>query len=154
MITLQNLSDYSRPKKKVQRVGRGIGSHRGKTSGRGNTGFKSRSGYRRYFGYEGGQLPLYKKLPTRGFTNAMFKNTVFGLNLFQISKFFENGEEVSVSSLKEKGILPKSFNGTLKILAQGKLTKKVAIKAHGFSQSAQDQLTSAGVKFEIIGNSK
>ncbi len=82
----------------------------------------------------------------------MFKNNVFGLNLFQIDKFFKAGEEVNVLSLKEKGILPKSFQGTLKILAQGKLTKKVAIKAHAFSQSAQDQLTSAGVSFEIIGN--
>ena len=91
MITLHNLKDSHRKSPNVQRVGRGIGSKRGKTCCRGHKGDKSRSGYKRRYGKEGGQLPLYRKLPTRGFSNLGFKEQPFSINLSRIEEIFEDG---------------------------------------------------------------
>lgn len=102
MITLSDLRNTHRSHKRVQRVGRGMGSKRGKTCGRGVKGYKARTGYSRRYGHEGGQLPLYRKLPCRGFSNHRFASTAFAINLGQISELFLDGEEVSLAALQKK----------------------------------------------------
>src|SRR3990172_10324914 len=107
MITLFNLTNTDRPKKKIQRVGRGVGSKRGKTCGRGNKGDKARRGYKGRFGYEGGQLPLYRKLHTKGFPNGRFKNDVFSINLGLLNNLFKDGDVVNLKTLRERGYAPR-----------------------------------------------
>jgi len=144
MITLSQLANTHRPKKKVQRVGRGVGSKRGKTCGRGNKGYKYR------FGHEGGQIPLYKKLPTRGFANGRFTSYVFAINLQMIDKLYQDGEIVSLNTLQEKGIAPRRVSGGLKILSNGELTKKVSIEARFFSQATEEKLKKQGISYQKI----
>lgn len=150
MLSLSTLQNTHRPTKKIQRVGRGFGSKRGKTCGRGSKGDKSRSGYKRRYGLEGGQLPLYRRLPCRGFTNGRFKSKVFTLNLNQIERVFEDGEEVSLETLYEKGIITLKYTGGFKVLAQGEITKKVEILANAISQEAQRKLSEKGIPFKIF----
>lgn len=151
MTQLSTLSNSHRPRKKAYRVGRGMGSKCGKTCGRGVKGDKARRGYKNMFGREGGQIPLYKKLPTRGFSNALFKKEYAVINLGMISKMFEDGEEVSLRTMEEKGLAPRrTLAGGLKILANGDLTKKVVIKAQYFSSQAEEKLKKAGVAFEKL----
>ena len=150
MISLSDLRNTHRPRKKVQRVGRGIGSKRGKTCCRGVKGDGSRRGYKRRFGYEGGQLPLYRKLPVRGFTNGRFTSDVYSINLSLIEKLYKSGEVVNLASLREKGYAPRAPGEGLKILANGELTKKVTIEAHAFSKEALVKLESAKISFKQI----
>ncbi len=150
MNDLSKLANTHRPRKKAYRVGRGMGSKCGKTCGRGVKGDKARSGYKNHFGQEGGQVPLYKRLPTRGFTNGRFKNLNFAINLDRIEQFYSNGEVVSLQTLQEKGIAPRRIPGGLKILSQGELTKKVTIKAHFFSGKAEEKLKNSGISFETL----
>lgn len=150
MIALSDLRNTHRPYKKVQRVGRGMGSKRGKTCGRGVKGYKARTGYSRRYGHEGGQLPLYRKLPCRGFSNHRFTSMVFAINLGRISELFVDGEEVTLAVLQKKGIAPRRSPGGLKILGGGELTKKVAIEAHMFSQTAKEKLEKLAISFKQI----
>lgn len=150
MITLSELTNSSRPSKKGRRVGRGVGSKRGKTCGRGNKGDKSRRGYKNSFGMEGGQLPLYKKLPCRGFTNGRFRSHVYAINLGRLEKLYDDGETVSLATLRAKGVGPRVALGGLKILSEGILTKKVKIEATAFSSSAEKKLSEAGISFERV----
>ncbi|MES2199215.1 MAG: 50S ribosomal protein L15 [Chlamydiota bacterium] len=150
MLSLSTLQNTHRPTKKIQRVGRGFGSKRGKTCGRGSKGDKARSGYKRRYGLEGGQLPLYRRLPCRGFTNGRFKSKVFTLNLNQIERVFQDGEEVSLQTLYEKGIITLKYTGGFKVLAQGEITKKVEILANAISQEAQRKLSEKGIPFKIF----
>lgn len=153
MMKLSELSNTHRPKKKVQRVGRGVGSKRGKTCGRGNKGDKSRRGYQNRFGQEGGQVPLYKKIPTRGFSNARFRIPMYAVNLDRVEQFFNDGETVNVQSLQQKGLIPRRIKGGIKILSQGQLTKKVSVEAHAFSAAAREKLEQAGISFNVIAQS-
>lgn len=150
MINLASLKNTHRPKKKIQRVGRGVGSGRGKTCTRGNKGDKSRSGYKRHAGREGGQLALYRKLPTRGFTRGLFIKEVLSINLGLIEKLFENGEVVNYETLRSKGIAPRLLPGGIKILGVGELKKKVTIEAHKFSETARAKLEKHGIKFKEL----
>lgn len=150
MITLHNLTNTHRPKKKVQRVGRGPGSKRGKTSCRGVKGAKSRSGYKRRFGKEGGQLPFFRKLPKRGFSNARFRKEVVSINLSLIERLFNEGETLNGESLRKKGLAPREFPGGIKILGHGELKKKVIIEAHNYSQSAKEKLEKNSITFKEI----
>ena len=150
MNELSKLSNTHRPRKKAFRVGRGMGSKCGKTCGRGVKGDKARRGYKNHFGQEGGQIPLYKKLPTRGFTNGSFKKENFAINLGRLDQYFVDGDLITLETLQEKGIAPRRVPGGLKILAEGKLTKKVVIKAQFFSAQAEEQLTQSGISFEKI----
>lgn len=150
MMKLSELSNGKRGKQKVQRVGRGPGSNRGKTCNRGHKGQKSRSGYKRRAGKEGGQLPLYQKLPCRGFTNAQFKTKVFSINLGLIDQLFTDGDVVNVESLTEKGFNLRRIKGGIKILGNGEITKKVSIEAHLISESAKNKLEKNQVPFKII----
>ncbi|NGX45466.1 MAG: 50S ribosomal protein L15 [Chlamydiae bacterium] len=150
MITLSTLKNTHRYSSKVQRVGRGPGSKRGKTSCRGVKGDKSRSGYKRRAGQEGGQLPLFRKLPVRGFSNARFRREVVSINLGLIEALYQDGETVNLQTLREKGLAPRQVPGGLKILGNGTITKKVTIEAHRFSKSAREQLEKVGISFNEI----
>jgi len=131
-----------------KRVGRGVGSGLGKTSGRGEKGQKARSGYSRKPGFEGGQLPLYRRLPKRGFSNAQFKTTYAVINLSDLNNF-ENGAEVTPEILKDMGIVKNGLDG-IKVLGNGTLEKKLTVKAHKFSNVAKEQIEKLGGKVEVI----
>jgi len=129
------------------RVGRGIGSGLGKTSGRGQKGQKARSGGGVRPGFEGGQMPLYRRLPKRGFTN-IFKKELVNINL-DVLNSFENGTVVTPELLVEKGII-KNLKDGLKVLGNGSLEKALTVKAHGFSKAAAEKIEKAGGKAEVI----
>ncbi len=150
MLNLSELKNTSRPVKKVQRIGRGIGSHRGGHAGRGGKGDSHRSGYRKRFGYEGGQVPLYRKLPIRGFTRGLFVKASQSISLKLIEQYYNDGETVNVVTLREKGLIPRRLPGGIKILAVGELTKKVKIEAHAFSAAAIEKLKELSVQHTLI----
>jgi len=150
MTDLSSLRNTHRPKKKVQRVGRGVGSKRGKTCCRGVKGDSARRGYKRRFGNEGGQLPLYRKLPVRGFVNGLHTNEVFTINLSLIDSLFKDGDLVNLETLREKGCGPRESRGGLKILAGGELAKKVKIEAHAFSKGAIEKLEKAKIPYQQL----
>ena len=133
-------------KTKSKRVGRGIGSGLGKTSGRGQKGQKARSGGGVRRGFEGGQTPLYRRLPKRGFTNIHAK-TYTEVTLSMLNK--SNATEVTAESLLEEGIIGKINDGIV-ILGTGKLEKKLTVKARRFTKSAAEKIEAAGGKIEVI----
>jgi large subunit ribosomal protein L15 len=144
-----NLSTIRKPKnstEKRKRVGRGMGSGMGKTSTRGHKGQGSRSGSRLMRGFEGGQMPLHRRLPKRGFTN-IFKKEYTVVNLTRLAELGET--TVNPEVLYNKGIL-KSRNGMVKILGSGELSGALTVTAHKFSASAQEKITKAGGKAEVI----
>ena len=130
-----------------RRVGRGPGSGLGGTSTRGHKGAKARSGYKRKIGFEGGQMPLYRRIPKRGFTN---RNTleIVGINVSALERF-ENGAEVTVETLVETGIVKNPRDG-VKILGNGELTKKLNVKANAFSEGAKAKIEALGGTCEVI----
>lgn len=130
-----------------KRVGRGIGSGTGKTSGKGHKGQNARSGGGVRPGFEGGQMPLYRRLPKRGFTNIFAKQYVT-INVSELERF-ENGTEVTAELLKETGVVSKTLDG-VKILGRGELTKKLNVKVAKFSASAAEKIEKAGGKAEVI----
>ena len=131
-----------------KRVGREPGSGLGKTCGRGQKGQKARSGASINPVFEGGQLPLYRRIPKRGFKNARFK-TVYGvINLADLNKF-EDGTVVTPALLKDTGLVKKQFDG-VKVLGTGELTKKLTIQANKFSETALEKIKKAGSKAEVI----
>jgi large subunit ribosomal protein L15 len=132
-----------------KRVGRGPGSGLGKTAGRGNKGQKSRSGYSRMRGFEGGQMPLHRRLPKRGFTN-IFKKQWAEVNLADLEKLFESGATVTPEGLVAAGVVRKSKQDAVVILGQGELKKSLTVRAHRFSASARQKIESAGGKAELI----
>jgi large subunit ribosomal protein L15 len=150
MITLSSLANTHRPKKKIQRVGRGVGSKRGKTCCRGVKGDGARRGYKRRFGYEGGQLPLFRKLPVKGFTNGRFKSEVHTINLSLINMLYKDGETVSLETLRQKGYGPREAGGGLKILSDGDLDKKVIIEARAFSKGAIEKLEKGKISYKVV----
>ncbi len=146
-MRLHDLSPAEGSTKRPKRVGRGIGSGRGKTSTRGHKGQKSRSGGGVRPGFEGGQMPLYRRLPKRGFTN-IFKKEFSIVNIDNLNAFEEN-TKVTPELLIEKGIIKKVKDG-VKILGKGELNVKVDVKANAFSKSAQTKIEAAGGKAEVI----
>ena len=132
-----------------KRVGRGTGSGLGKTAGRGENGQKSRSGASIPAWFQGGQTPLYRRVPKRGFNNARFRTEYATINLSDLNKYFNDGEEVTPEILKEKGIIKQQLCG-VKVLGNGELEKKLTIKANRFSSSAVTKIESAGGKAEVI----
>ncbi|MFY7843104.1 MAG: 50S ribosomal protein L15 [Rhabdochlamydiaceae bacterium] len=150
MLNLSQLSNTSRPAKKVQRVGRGMASNRGKTCGRGHKGDKARMGYKRNYGREGGPLPLYRKLPCRGFTNSMFKSSVFTVNLTTINDLFQDGEVVTLQALYDRGCNVRRSLGGFKVLGDGEISKKVSIEAQAISESAKLKLEDSGIPYKIV----
>lgn len=135
-------------KKARKRVGRGPGSGMGKTSTRGENGQLARSGGSVSAWFQGGQSPLYRRIPKRGFNNARFTTKYQVINLNDLNNF-NDGDVITPELLKEKGIIKKPLAG-IKVLAFGNLTKKVTIKAHKFSTAAITKIESAGGKAEVI----
>lgn len=131
-----------------KRVGRGIGSGLGKTSGKGHKGQNARSGGGVRPGFEGGQLPLFRRLPKRGFSNAKFKTEYAVINLSDLNNF-ENGAEITPELLKDMGILKNQLDG-VKVLGNGKLEKKLTVKANKFSKLAKEEIEKLGGKAEVI----
>ena len=131
-----------------KRVGRGTGSGNGKTAGKGHKGQNARSGGGVRPGFEGGQLPLFRRLPKRGFTNAKFKTVYVVINLSDLEKF-ENGAVVTPELLHEMGIIKKGLDG-VKVLGNGTLTKKLVVKANKFSDTAASKIEELGGKAEVI----
>jgi ribosomal protein L15, bacterial/organelle len=130
-----------------KRVGRGRATGVGKTSGRGQKGQKSRSGYSRRLGFEGGQMPLARRLPKRGFNN-IFAKPFEAVNILALERF-EDGATVTVAELLETGILSKCEYG-VKILGNGSLTKKLTVQAAAFSESAKQKIEAAGGKAQVV----
>jgi large subunit ribosomal protein L15 len=146
-MALNNLRPAKGSVRNRKRVGRGPGSGLGKTSGRGEKGQKSRSGYSRKVGFEGGQMPLHRRVPKRGFTNP-FRKEYAEVNLERLEAF-EAGTIVTPEVLREHGLV-KSFRDGVKILAKGKLSKALTVRAHKFSAKAQEEIGKAGGKAEVI----
>ena len=135
--------------KKRKRVGRGPGSGMGKTSTRGEKGQKARSGASISAWFQGGQTPLYRRIPKRGFNNARFETKYATINVSDLDKYFNDGDVVTPEALKERGIVKKQLNG-VKVLGSGELSKKLTVKATRFSQVAITKIESAGGKTEVI----
>ena len=148
-IGLNNLKAPPGATHKKKRVGRGPGSGLGKTSGRGNKGQKSRSGYSGMRGFEGGQMPLHRRLPKRGFTN-IFKREWAEVNLADLEKAFDAGATVTPESLVERGLVRRAMQKSVVILGQGELKKSLTVSAHRFSKSAKEKIEAAGGKAEVI----
>jgi len=147
-VALHNLKPAKGSVRDRKRVGRGPGSGLGKTSGRGEKGQKSRSSFGQKLGFEGGQMPLHRRVPKRGFTNARFRKEFAVVNLGSL-EIFEAGAVITPETLLKRGIIHKLLDG-LKILGDGALTKALTIRAHKFSAKAQERITGAGGKFEVL----
>ena len=146
-MDLSNLKPNEGAVSERSRVGRGHASGNGKTAGRGHKGQKARSGGSTRLGFEGGQMPLYRRIPKRGFKNYNYKE-IIGINVSKLD-VFENGTEVTVETLIEAGIVKNPRDG-VKILGDGELTKKLTVKVNAFSKSAEEKITAAGGTCDVI----
>ncbi|MEJ7848586.1 MAG: 50S ribosomal protein L15 [Pyrinomonadaceae bacterium] len=147
-LGLNNLRPAKGSTHKKKRVGRGPGSGLGKTAGRGHKGQKSRSGYSSRPGFEGGQMPLQRRLPKRGFTN-IFKKEWVEVNLAKIEESFNVGEDVTPEILHTRGLVKKAKHD-LVILGNGDITKALKISAHRFTKTAKDKIEAAGGEATLI----
>jgi large subunit ribosomal protein L15 len=147
-MKLENLPK-SKETKARKIVGRGPGSGMGKNSTHGEKGQKSRSGVSISAWFQGGQSPLYRRLPKRGFNNKRFETKYATINLSDLNTYFKDGDEVTPEILKERGIIKKQLSG-IKVLGSGKLEKKLTVKANRFSESAITGIEAAGGKTEVI----
>ncbi|WP_196594793.1 50S ribosomal protein L15 [Pectinatus sottacetonis] len=146
-MNLHELAPAPGSKKTRIRVGRGLGSGLGKTSGRGHKGQNSRSGGGVRTGFEGGQMPIYRRLPKRGFKN-IFAKEYAEVNVCMLERF-EDGSVVDAVTLVESGILKNVCDG-IRILGNGEITKKLTVKAQGFTKSAEEKIKAAGGQIEVI----
>lgn len=147
-MKLHELSPAEGSSTKAWRKGRGPGSGNGKTGGRGHKGQNARSGGGVRLGFEGGQLPLYRKLPKRGFNNKFGKEYA-QVNVGVLDAAFENGSEIDLAILREKGIIKNEKDG-LKVLGNGAITKQFTVRAKVFSASAKEKIEAAGGKTEVV----
>ena len=147
-MKLHELSPAAGSTKERKRIGRGAGSGQGKTAGKGHKGQKARAGRGMRAGFEGGQMPLQRRLPKRGFNN-IFRKEIVAVNVADLNARFEDGAVVDVESLISAGLLKNSFDG-VKILGNGELTKKLTVKANAFSESAKQKIEVAGGNAEVI----
>jgi large subunit ribosomal protein L15 len=146
-VSLSNLGPAKGSRKRKVRVGRGMGSKLGKTAGSGNKGQKSRRGYSRRRGFEGGQMPLHRRIPKRGFHNP-FGVSYSVVNLEELN-VFPAGETVTPDLLRAHGFIRRATD-PIKVLGDGELKAKLTIHAHAFSESAKEKITKAGGSFEVV----
>ena len=146
-MNLHELSPAEGATKSSKRIGRGHGSGWGKTTGKGHKGQKARSGGSIRPGFEGGQMPLQRRVPKRGFNN-IFAKTIVAINVSALNAF-EDGVEVTAQALIEKGIVKNACDG-IKVLGNGTLTKKLTVKVAAFSESAKQKIEAAGGKAEVV----
>lgn len=149
-MELHDLHPAPGAKRGRKRIGRGPGSGTGKTAGKGHKGQKSRSGYSRRYGFEGGQMPLVRRLPKRGFTN-IFRVEFQVVNLRDLERVFSDGDTVSPDSLSEKGLV-RGGKRLVKVLGDGELSKKLAVRVHKFSASARAGIEKAGGSCEVVSS--
>ncbi|MEJ6949565.1 50S ribosomal protein L15 [Natronospora cellulosivora (SeqCode)] len=147
-MNLHDLKPEEGSKKRRRRKGRGMGSGRGYTSGRGANGQNARSGGGVRPTFEGGQTPLFRRLPKRGFNN-IFKKVYNEINLYQLNRFEEN-EEVTIEKLVDCGIIDNVAKSGLKILGDGEIEKALVVKANAFTKSAKEKIEKAGGKAEVV----
>ena len=147
-MDLSNLQPPAGAKHSKKRVGRGPGSGTGKTAGRGHKGQKSRSGFRRKRGFEGGQMPLHRRVPKRGFHNP-FRIEYAVVNLDDLAQKFESGAVVTVEALREHGLV-RSRTARIKVLGRGELDRPLVVQAHKFSASAATKIGAAGGRAETV----
>lgn len=147
-MKLHELKSPKGATKRIKRVGRGTGSGHGKTSTRGHKGQKSRSGGGVRLGFEGGQMPLQRRVPKRGFNNSVFKKRYAIVNVEDLNIFMD-GAEITAEILQEVGLINKLYDG-LKILGNGDLEKTITVKTNKISQQATDKITAQGGKVEVI----
>ena len=145
-----NLSAPKGANKKKRIVGRGSSSGRGTTAGRGNKGQQSRSGGKVYVGFEGGQMPLFRRIAIRGFSNCPFKKEYLVLNLCDLELKFSDGETVNVKTLAEKGMINKNSKPAVKILSNGDITKKLTVEVEKVSATAKEKIEKAGGTVTVI----
>ena len=148
-MSLNNLRPPKGARKGRKRVGRGPGSGHGKTASRGSKGAKSRSGFRFKRGFEGGQMPLHRRVPKRGFTNP-FRVEYAVVNLDTLAEVFEAGSSVTPDLLRERGLVRK-MHVPVKVLGRGEISKQLTVKAHKFSGTAAEKIAAAGGVAEVIG---
>src|SRR6516165_2795006 len=134
---------------KSKRLGRGPGSGHQKTAGRGNKGMWSRSGSSQKRGFEGGQMPLHRRMPKRGFTNAPFKKKFSTINVSDLAKF-EKGSKIAPQDLVDKGVIRKVARNGLRVLGDGQVDRALHVSAHYFTESAREKITKAGGTVEVI----
>ncbi len=146
-MKLDEILKSASKRKPRKRVGRGIGTGKGKTCGRGHKGYGSRSGAKRRYGYEGGQTPALSRMPKRGFSNALFRRNYQIVNVAALDKFDE-GANVDAKALADAGLID-SPEKPVKILGNGELSKKLAVKADKFSASASEKIKAAGGEAEL-----
>ena len=151
-LALNNLKPTEGSTHKKKRVGRGPGSGLGKTAGRGHKGQKSRSGYSSKIGFEGGQMPLQRRLPKRGFTN-IFKKKWLEIGLAKLEENFSAGDEITPEILHERGLIKKAKHD-LVILGNGEVSKALKISAHRFTKTAKDKIEKAGGSITEIKREK
>jgi large subunit ribosomal protein L15 len=149
MFNLATITGTSRPPKERKRIGRGFGSKRGRTAGRGTKGNGARSGYKSRHGYEGGQVPLYRKLPVRGFTRGTFAKPKYEVTLAMIEKAYSDGEKVNLDSLRFKGLIGRK-SGRVKIVATGNLTRKLSLEAHALTAGAKEKLEALSIPVTLL----
>ena len=148
-MSLNNLRPPKGMKHSKKRIGRGQGSGQGKTAGRGHKGAKSRSGFHYKRGFEGGQMPLHRRVPKRGFHNP-FRVAYEVVNLDTLGTVFDAGTVVTPELLRERGLVPRG-KGLVKVLARGEVSKALTIRAHKFSGKAAEKIAAAGGTVESIG---
>ena len=147
-MKLHELSPAAGSKKEVKRIGRGAGSGQGKTAGKGHKGQKARAGRGMRPGFEGGQMPLQRRVPKRGFVNIFGKE--FSLvNVSALDQSFEDGAVVDIDALIEKGLVKKVLDG-VKILGNGEISKKLTVQVNAYSEAAKQKIEAAGGKAEVI----
>ncbi|QDU30459.1 50S ribosomal protein L15 [Anatilimnocola aggregata] len=147
-MSLHEVNQGIHKHKKTMRIGRGVGSGKGKTSGKGHKGQLARAGWKGLSIFQGGGSPLVRRVPKRGFTNS-FALTIANVNISEFQDLFEAGEEVSIETLQGKGLLKKRFD-LLKVLGNGELTKKLNVSAHRFSEAAKEKIEKAGGTATVV----
>ncbi len=147
-MKLHELSPAAGSTKARKRIGRGAGSGQGKTAGKGHKGQKARAGRGMRPGFEGGQMPLQRRLPKRGFNN-IFRTEMAIVNVAALDKAFEAGETVTIDALVEKGLVKKVLDG-VKVLGNGELSKALTVQANAFSETAKQKIEALGGKAEVI----
>ena len=147
-MKLHELSPVEGSKKAVKRVGRGPASGQGKTAGKGHKGQKARAGRGMRPGFEGGQMPLQRRIPKRGFNN-IFAKEIAKVNVSALNDAFEDGATVTINALIEKGLIKKALDG-VKVLGNGEISKKLTVQVNSFSEQAKQKIEAAGGKAEVI----
>lgn len=147
-MKLHELSPAAGSKKEVKRIGRGAGSGQGKTAGKGHKGQKARAGRGMRPGFEGGQMPLQRRVPKRGFANIFGKEFSI-VNVSALDQSFEDGAVVDIDALIEKGLVKKVLDG-VKILGNGEISKKLTVQVNAYSEAAKQKIEAAGGKAEVI----